>query len=144
MGTFSNYESALSAEKIASAVGALQRTEVNLTLPRFKTTGAFELDQILSELGMPTAFTAGEADFSGMDGRKDLFIGFVVHQAYVDVSEQGTEAAAATAGGMNLTVAPSEPTIMTVDRPFFFIIRDVETGSILFFGRILDPSDAGE
>ncbi|MCK4580012.1 MAG: serpin family protein, partial [Dehalococcoidia bacterium] len=87
--------------------------------------------------GMPDAFTGG-ADFSGMDGTHDLFIGHVAHTAYVSVNEEGTEAAAATGVSMVLSL----PSVMTIDHPFIFLIRDIETGTILFIGRVVDPTGA--
>jgi serpin B len=93
----------------------------------------------LRKLGMEDAF--GEAaDFSGMTGNRDLSISDVIHKAFVSVDEQGTEAAAATAVIMKLTSIPAEPVEVTVDRPFMFVIRDIEAGTILFVGRVMDPS----
>jgi serpin B len=93
-------------------------------------------------MGMPRAFEES-ADFSGMTGRRDLFISAVIHKAFVKVEETGTEAAAATAVIMMTTsVAPPEepPVRIAVDRPFLFLIRDDVTGSILFIGRVADPT----
>jgi serpin B len=90
-------------------------------------------------MGMPLAFSEG-ADFSGMTGSRDLFISDVIHKAFVAVDEAGTEAAAATAVMMKLAAVPEEPVEVTVDRPFLFLIRDIETGAILFLGRVVDPS----
>jgi serpin B len=90
-------------------------------------------------MGMGQAFT-GAADFSGMTGRRDLFISAVIHQAYVDVNEEGTEAAAATGVVMKLTSAmPDRTPVFQADHPFLFMIRDNASGSILFFGRVSDP-----
>ena len=89
-------------------------------------------------MGMPDAFS-GNADFSGMTGDRDLFISDVIHKAFVSVDEAGTEAAAATAVVMQLKGAPMAPVEVTVDRPFVFLIRDIETGAILFIGRIVNP-----
>ena len=89
-------------------------------------------------LGMPVAF-GPEADFSGMDGGRSLFIKDVVHKAFVSVDEAGTEAAAATAVIVGVTSIPAEPINVEIDRPFIFLIRDIETGTILFVGRVLDP-----
>lgn len=85
----------------------------------------------------PDAFT-GAADFSGMDGTRDLFIGHVAHKAYVSVNEEGTEAAGASGVGMTYSIPQYE--IMLIDRPFIFLIRDIETGAILFIGRVMDPN----
>jgi serpin B len=90
-------------------------------------------------MGMPDAF-GGNADFSGMNGKKDLFISAVIHKAFVDVTEEGTEAAAATAGVISLTSAPSKPPpIFRADHPFLFLIHDNRSGSIIFVGRIVNP-----
>ena len=103
-------------------------------MPLFKLESEFSLDQTLAEMGMPDAFGAG-ADFSGMTGTKELWISKVVHKAFVSVDETGTEAAAATA----VVVRESEPTLVTVDRPFIFFIRDTATGTVLFLGRVMNP-----
>ena len=87
---------------------------------------------------MPDAFT-GVADFSGMDGTRDLFIGHVAHKAYVSVNEEGTEAAGASGVGMTYSIPRYE--MMTIDHPFIFLIRDIETGTILFMGRVMDPRE---
>jgi len=91
---------------------------------------------------MPDAFS-GSADFSGMTSNKDLFIGDVIHKAFVSVDETGTEAAAATAVVMVTSAPgpkPKEPVTVTIDRPFIFLIRDIETGAILFIGRVVNPN----
>ena len=95
-------------------------------------------------MGMPTAFT-GKADFSGMDGTTSLLISDVIHQAFVEVNEEGTEAAAATAVVMKLAAAPANPDpipVFRADHPFIFIIQDDETGSILFMGRVVNPTSS--
>jgi serpin B len=96
------------------------------------------LKKILTEMGMPVAFT-DQADFSGMDGRKDLLISDVVHKAFVSVDEAGTEAAAATGVIVGTTAMPAEPVVVTLDRPFIFLIRDIKTDTILFIGRVTNP-----
>lgn len=111
-------------------------SEVAVSLPRFKTTCEFDLSAVLSEMGMSHAFA--DADFSGMTGQRDLFISKVVHKAFVDVNEEGTEAAAATAVIMDKSFR--RPVAFCVDHPFMFLIREKETGSILFAGRITDPT----
>ena len=90
-------------------------------------------------MGMPTAFIPGAADFSGMTGNKDLFISKVVHKAFVEVNEEGTEAAAATGVGMLMTVAVPEVKIFNANHPFIFIIQD-DNGEILFMGRVSNPA----
>ena len=112
------------------------KSEILVSLPKFKTTSEFELAAALAEMGMPHAFAG--ADFSGMTGKKDLFISKVIHKAFVDVNEEGTEAAAATAVVMERGV--SRTLLFRADHPFVFLIRENKTGSILFIGRIVDPT----
>jgi serpin B len=108
-------------------------------MPKFELTSEFSLGETLARLGMPDAFT-GVADFSGMDGTRDLFIGHVAHKAYVSVNEEGTEAAGASGVGMTYSIPQYE--MMLIDRPFIFLIRDIETGTILFMGRVMDPAES--
>jgi len=110
----------------------------------FNETGYKEYNYTLNDieftqekLGMPTAFTY-DADFSGMTGKKDLYIDFVIHKAYIDVNEEGTEAAAATAVGMFAT-AMTPTKVFKADHPFLFIIQEKKTGNILFLGRVVNP-----
>jgi serpin B len=116
--------------------------QVSLALPRFKVTSGFALRPVLAALGMPLAFT-DEADFSGITAAQRLRIDEVVHQAYIDVNEAGTEAAAATAVVMTAAarfVRPEPPVEMIVDRPFRFAITDLRSGLPLFLGRVSDPA----
>jgi len=133
-------EASLSADKVAGWLGQLRRREVRVTLPRFKTTAEFGLKGTLVAMGMADAFNPNAADFSGMTGTKDLFISAVVHKAFVDVNEEGTEAAAATGVVMAGKSAPAPAPVFRADHPFLFLIRDTKTGAILFLGRILDPT----
>jgi len=114
---------------------------VEAHLPRFKTESGFQLNAALMLMGMRTAFDEAAADFSGMDGKRDLFISAAVHKAFVDVNEEGTEAAAATAVVMapNSMSMPQEPIVFRADHPFVFLIRERATGSILFVGRLARP-----
>ena len=139
-GRFEEVEQVLDSALVDGAIGALQSTEVMLTMPRFKLESSLGLNQALVALGMTDAFAPGAADFSGMDGSKDLFIADVIHKSFVEVDEAGTEAAAATAVVMEATSAPMQPVELNVDRPFIFLIRDIETGTTLFVGRVMDPS----
>jgi len=91
-------------------------------------------------MGMESAFAADAADFSGMIGSKDLFISAVIHKAFVDVNEEGTEAAAASGVIMALPGPPSKPPVFRADHPFVFMIRDNRNGAILFLGRVMKPS----
>jgi serpin B len=111
-----------------------------LAIPKFKMTCEYSLRKNLVSMGMGVAFN-GKADFSGMAGDKELFISFVVHKTFIDVNEEGTEAAAATGVGDVLSCIPENPKEFIADRPFFFIIRENPTGAILFMGRVVDPTD---
>jgi len=140
---FSAFEQSLTAESAATIVAALQPADVELYLPRFKYDTSLLLSDALSALGMPLAFDAGQADFSGATGQRDLHISNVIHKAYVAVDEKGTEAAAATAvimAGSSAPVNQPQPVVVRADHPFIFLIRDQQTGSILFIGRVIDPS----
>jgi len=138
-GQFELFEESLNAQRVDDIVKNLNTREVVLTMPKFEFESSFGLKKTLTAMGMPVAFSAS-ADFSGMAGNPDLFIGEVLHKAFVSVDEAGTEAAAATAVIMELTAMPGEPVEVTIDRPFIFLIRDIETGVILFVGRVVDPS----
>lgn len=134
-------ENQVLVENLKSWLSRIREQEVKVYLPKFKITwGTFDLKMSLKALGMREAFVFGKADFSGMDGTRTLFIALVLHKAFVEVNEEGTEAAAATAVVMKKGV----PRIHTfkADHPFVFLIRDNTTGSILFLGRVLDPSTA--
>jgi len=139
-GKFEAFESELTSSEVKDILNDMVPNEVELTLPKFSFESEFSLKQNLSKMGMPEAFDAGRADFSGMDGKKELFIGDIFHKAFVAVDEKGTEAAAATAVIMEAMMAPVDNIELRVDRPFIFLIRDQSTGTILFLGRVLDPS----
>lgn len=139
-GKFEDFEKGLEAQKLSDIMSDLQHTGVALTMPRFEFESGFSLKDALVGMGMPDAFAWQQADFSGMTGDLDLFITDVLHKAFVSVDEAGTEAAAATGAVMAPTAGPSEPEVeVTIDRPFVFLIRDIETGAVLFVGRVLDP-----
>jgi serpin B len=132
-------EAKLTRENLKNWLAKMRRKKIaEVAIPRFKMTKDFVLGKMLQEMGMPTAFRFPGADFSGMTGRKDLFIGEVIHKAFVDVNEEGTEAAAATAVVMR-TGAVARPTVFIADHPFAFIIRDNKSGAILFMGRVANP-----
>jgi serpin B len=135
-------EKDLTAEKVTGWIGKLaKRHNVEVTLPKFKLNTEFQLKDTLAAMGMPTAFVPGKADFAGMNGGKEpLFISAVVHKAFVDVNEQGTEAAAATGIGIRTMAMPVDLPIFRADHPFIFLIRDVKSGVILFLGRVADPT----
>jgi serpin B len=138
-GTFEAFEEGLQAQQVCDIISGLQSTRVTLMMPKFEFDSEFSLKDTLAEMGMRDAFSPDDADFSGMTGNPELFISDVVHKAFVAVDEAGTEAAAATAVIMNLTCVPPPPVEVTIDRPFIFLIRDIETGAILFVGRVLNP-----
>jgi len=142
-------ESRISARMLSTCVEKMRMNQVYLFLPRFKMTwGSFDLREQLTALGMPLAFTPFKADFSGINGygpphEESLHISSLFHQAYVDVSEEGTEAAAATATGMIMgrpRETPPPSAVFMADHPFLFAIRDQTSGAILFLGRVADPT----
>src|SRR5262249_39610416 len=126
-------ESSLAPEKLESWTKMLATRKVQVSIPKFKLTDDVELSKPLSELGMPLAFQPGAADFSGITGTRDFNLSAVVHKAFVEVEEKGTEAAAST-GVVAVTAAAiaTPPPVFRADHPFFFLIRDLRTGSILF------------
>lgn len=133
----------LDASQLDAIVAGLnQSREVKLSLPRFGIETQAELKELLSAMGMPTAFDEKAADFSGITSAELLHISAVVHQATIDVDEAGTEAAAATAViGSTLSGLPRpEELKLRFDRPFVFALRDIETGAVLFLGTVGDPS----
>lgn len=144
-GQFEAFEAALNAETYDRILAEMQPHRVQLRMPAFHFASQFMLRETLSGMGMPSPFTPGLADFSGMTSEEALFISQVVHQAFIGVDEAGTEAAAATAVVMSREAAVvTEPeVVLTIDRPFVFVLRDVPSGTILFLGRVLDPT-AGE
>ena len=135
-GSFDSFEATLSDEKITGIINSIEPQYIMLSMPKWEYDYTLGLKDALTRLGMGQAFTAS-ADFSGMDGRKDLYIQDVLHKAFVSVDEAGTEAAAATAVIVGIVSLPAE---VTIDRPFIYFIRDIETGAILFVGRVIDPS----
>jgi serpin B len=138
-GRFEAVEAAFSNDMVSEILDNLNHQSVALTVPKFTFESEFNLSDTLMALGMEDAF--GEAaDFSGMTGDRELFISDVVHKAFVAVDEAGTEAAAATAVVMaEMAAMMDEPVEMRLDRPFLFMIRDDDTGAILFAGRVLNP-----
>jgi serpin B len=137
-GRFAEVERSLDAAMLAGGTKGLRQQDVLLKMPRFTARSAFSLRDTLAGMGMPIAFSNG-ADFSGMNGKRDLLISGVYHQAFVAVDEQGTEAAAATGVAVAKAGVPAKPVELIVDRPFVFLIRDVQTGAVVFMGRLTDP-----
>jgi serpin B len=133
-------EKAFTEEIFNTWMKSLVKKKVSVFFPRCKALKSFSLTKELSSLGMPDAF-GGAADFSGMTGAKDLCISDVIHKAFIDVNEEGTEAAAATAVVMlrKSIMKPALPLEFRANHPFLFLIRDTRSGAILFMGRITDP-----
>jgi len=128
----------LTAEKLNEYKSQMKETKLDsISIPKFEFDSKYFLEETLKTMGMPAAFSEN-ADFSGITGLRELFISSVIHQAYVKVDEEGTEAAAATGVIMVPTAAPLN--IFRADRPFIFLIQEKATGNILFFGRVVDPT----
>lgn len=133
-------ERSLDAAALVKWVGKLRRQKLDVYLPKFSLTAEFKLKQVLTALGMPDAFDEGRADFSAMTDKGKLFIQEVVHKGFVDVNEEGTEAAAATGVIMAPTSAVVNKLEFRADHPFVFLIRDASSGLVLFVGRLNDPT----
>jgi serpin B len=133
--------SRLAGEGPLPLLDGLRRQPVGLALPKVRLDTRFELATALQGLGMRLAFEPGSADLSGIAGRPgDLYVGSVVHEAYLSVDEAGTEAAAATGVGIRASAMPAPPPIeVVVDRPFAFVLRDLKTGAVLFTGVVSRP-----
>jgi len=130
-------EERLSLEKYHSLTDGMEETLVNVFLPRFKFETKYFMKDDLMEMGMPSAFSPS-ADFSGIVEAGGLFIDRVIHQAFIEVNEEGTEAAAAT--GVSMIESAPIVEIFRADHPFIFLIQDKITGTILFMGRVMNPS----
>ncbi|MBD3303996.1 serpin family protein [Candidatus Woesearchaeota archaeon] len=132
-------ESAITADKLSEWNQNLGQETLDVYFPKFTFETKYSLSDTLQAMGMPAAFSMN-ADFSGMDGSKMLYISSVIHQAFVEVNEEGTEAAAAT--GVVMTLKEAMPVVKTfrADHPFIFLIQEKSTGNILFLGRVIDPS----
>ncbi len=140
-GKLAAVEASLDTKQLDSIVAKLATTNVNLTMPRWKIDWASSLESSLGSLGMSDAFDPSKADFSGIGGTKgELYISGVLQKTFAAVDEKGTEAAAATAVIVGTTSAPPPPIEVALDRPFLYFIRDVSTGTVLFIGRVADPS----
>jgi serpin B len=133
-------EKKLSAKNLKEWTTGLRSADVKVWLPKFQTTSQFQMKDVLASLGMKTAFDPNRADFSGMSTSDKLSISQVVHKAFVEVNEKGTEAAAATGVVIGVTSAPAVQPEFRADHPFVFVIRDNRTEGVLFLGRIVDPT----
>jgi serpin B len=139
-GGLAQLEAGLTHAKLKKWLSGMRTRRVILSLPKFKMTTQFSLGATLKSMGMRDAFTPGAADFSGINGRRDLSITAVVHKAFVEVNEKGTEAAAATGVVVGVTSAPVDPPAkFRADHPFLFLIRHNRTGAIVFLGRLANP-----
>ena len=136
-GQFEKFENSLQYPQLMGIISNLESRQVILSLPKFKFDSEFDLVHTLSKMGMPIAFSGG-ADFSGIVGGGG-FIGGVYHDAFVSVDEQGTEAAASSS--VMLMGGGGAPVEFSIDRPFIFLIRDIETNTVLFMGRVVNPLD---
>ncbi len=141
-GPLGPLEARLAESGVRGLLTGATAQQVSLALPRFTTMASFSLGPALTSLGVAAAFDRDKADFSGITTAEPLSIGAAMHKAFINVDEQGTEAAAATGVVMSRRVAvfqPSPPIVVTVDRPFLFAITDVGTGLPLFLGRVTNP-----
>ena len=138
-GRFEEIESQLDGAMFNEMISNLTQTDVTLRMPKFEYDSSFMLSDTLALMGMPLAFDPDSADFSGMTDQQALYIGNVIHKAFVAVDEEGTEAAAATAVIMEGATAMMPDNMLVIDRPFIYFIRDLESGQILFIGRVLNP-----
>ncbi len=137
-GGMRELEASLTLENLSTWKRALRNNTLTLIVPKFKLETDYSLAKILSEMGLPSAFTKDSADLTGITDQERLYVQAVLHKAFVEVNEEGTEAAGATAVIVELTGPWVNPTFRA-DHPFIFIIQDSETGNILFIGRVVNP-----
>lgn len=132
----------LTAPRFAESAKQLQMHKIELSLPKYKFETSMTLNDTLIAMGMRDAFAPDKADFSAMSTAEKFSISIVLHKAYIDVNEEGTEAAAATAVALagSAMPKPEDPVVFNANHPFFFAIRHNRTGAILFMGRVMDPS----
>ncbi len=138
--TMKQLEDQLSSQLFTEWRAGLKKERVRLFFPKFTIHSTLSLEESLSKMGMPTPFSS-KADFSGINGAKDLQISRIVHKAFIASDEAGTEAAAVTAVIMNLksSLNEAEPRVLKIDRPFLYLIYHKNTGAILFMGRVVNP-----
>ncbi|KAM4558623.1 putative serpin E3 [Odontesthes bonariensis] len=134
----SSLESQLTARQLASWDSGLRRTKMDIFLPRFKMQNKFNLRSVLPSMGISDAFNPTAADFTGMSVEEGLYMSDAFHEVRIEVTEDGTKAAAATA---MVLLKRSRAPVFKADRPFLFLLRQVNTGSILFMGRVMNPAD---
>ncbi|MDD4923601.1 MAG: serpin family protein [Dehalococcoidales bacterium] len=138
-GTFADFENSLTSELVDNIIGSMTSGQVNLSMPKFEFESEFNLNDALKAMGMSDAFS-DSADFSGITDKADLIISDVIHKAFVSVNEEGTEAAAATAVIFQETSMPIEIGEVNINHSFIFLIRDIQTGTTLFIGRVINPA----
>jgi serpin B len=131
---FATFEANFDTTALSRVVGSIKEGGIHLTMPKWTARTHLQMNKVLADLGMPSAFS--DADFSGMTGTPGLVVSTVEHEAFIQVDEKGTRAAAATGGAM---VASHGPTVR-VDKPYLYVVRDKGSGAVLFIGRVLDPS----
>uniref|UniRef100_A0A3Q0SZE1 Serpin peptidase inhibitor, clade E (nexin, plasminogen activator inhibitor type 1), member 3 n=1 Tax=Amphilophus citrinellus TaxID=61819 RepID=A0A3Q0SZE1_AMPCI len=136
--TLSSLESQLTARQLASWDSGLRRTKMDIFLPRFKMQNKFNLRSVLPAMGISDAFNPTAADFTGISGQFGLYVSDAFHEVRIEVTEEGTKAAAATA---MVLLKRSRAPVFKADRPFLFLLRQIKTGSILFMGRVMNPAD---
>ena len=135
-------EDQFNEDSLADCVAALESRQMRLYLPRFRIEAELSLNELLSSLGMPSAFDASRADFSRINSERTLFISQVRHKTFIEVSEWGTEAAAATSVEFTESAPPPGGRVeFRADHPFLFVIRDNESGSLVFLGRVVNPNE---
>jgi len=134
-------EASLSAESLTQWKTRFREMKVQVYLPKFTMTSQFRLDQTLQAMGMTDAFKPSQANLAGMTGKPELYVSAVIQKTYVEVNEKGTEAAAATGVGATKARGLTEPPVFRADHPFLFLVQENLTGSILFMGRVTDPTD---
>lgn len=136
--TFSGLSSLLTPDQFQATLASLNLQKVHMKLPKFTLNQRFDLNAILTQLGLQTAFTP-KADFSGIDGKKDLYLSKVVHEALFAVDENGVVAAAATAASMNIIATQGAPQEFIADHPFIFALIDLQTKTPFFLGELTTP-----
>ena len=138
LGAISNYERSFTPARLSQVIGALRPEALDLRVPKFSLTTKLLLNNVLSAMGMHLAFS-DHADFSNISVNP-VMLAFVVHQAQIKVNEKGTEASAATAAGIEPTAYPAHRAELDFDHPFLFIVRDVDSGAVLFEAQVVNPT----
>lgn len=140
-GDFSGFEQSLDEDALKQILTGFNGIfgQVNLGLPKFKSENSFNLGEQMKALGIQQAFESQAANFAGINDQMDLYITDVLHKAYIDVNEEGTEAAAATAIAVGTTSMPADSWDITFDHPFVYVIYETTTNTVVFMGRVVTP-----